>query len=250
MKIVVQILILFISVGAFACDCDEPGIMEKYQQSDFIADITILKIYPNTETESGYRADMRINELYKGEKLSSIYIYGRSDGGLGTSCDIFIPAGARLIVYAQKNEESNYGTGMCSGNLHLNNSNKQRQKREREILETLKQKQINNTSSIPYRETGNLYNELKKYNGVELEKFFAIYEVTFAPDLTIKDVKEISGFNNPIDNQLLQIIKNSEWSSYYDGKKNEVPDNSKLLLGIFYYPAEGNDNSFLSHYYL
>lgn len=250
MKIAVQIIILFISVGAFACDCDEPGITEKYQRSDFIADVTILKIYPNKETERGYRADVRINKLYKGKKLSSIYVYGRSDGGIGTSCDIFIPAGEKLIVYTGKNEEGNFGTGMCSGNLYLNSSNKQRQQREQEILETLKKNEINHTSSIPFRETGNLNSELKKFNGLELEKSFAIYELTFAPDLTIKEVKEISGFNNAIDDELLQIIRNSEWSSFYDGKKNEVPDNTIFLLGIFYYPAEGNDNSFLSHYYL
>ena len=121
---VIQILIFFISVGAFACDCDEPGITEKYQRSDFIANVTILKIYPNTETESGYRSDVRINELYKGEQLKSIYVYGRSDGGLGTSCDIFIPTGTKLIVYASKNDDGNFGTGMCSGNLYLDNKNK------------------------------------------------------------------------------------------------------------------------------
>lgn len=63
MKLIVQAIILFLSIGAFACDCDEPGITEKYQHSDFIADVTILKIYPNTKNESGYKAVIQVNKF-------------------------------------------------------------------------------------------------------------------------------------------------------------------------------------------
>ena len=250
MKLIVQAIILFSSIGAFACDCDEPGITEKYQHSDFIADVTILKIYPNTKNESGYKADIQVNELYKGEKLKTIYVDGRSDGGIGTSCDIYIPTGTRLIIYANKNKYGNYLTGMCSGNLYLDNKNKKRQLKEDEILDTLKGNENRWSSTIYYREKGNLYNELRKFKGIELEKTFAIYEITFAQDLTIKGVKEISGFNNRVDKELLQILKNSKWSSNNYRLQDEVPDNSKLLVGIFYYPADKTNKSFLSHYYL
>ena len=61
-KILHKVIFLF-SIGIFACDCDEPSITEKYFQSDFVANVTILKIYPNQKGEQGYRANIKINEL-------------------------------------------------------------------------------------------------------------------------------------------------------------------------------------------
>lgn len=55
---------------------------------------------------------------------------------------------------------------------------------------------------------------------------------------------EISGFENPIDQKLSEIIKLTEWTS-----NDKVPDNSKLIVGIYYYSEEKGDSSFLSQYY-
>ena len=250
MKKILQITIFLFSIRVFACDCDPPKITEKYTQSDFVANVTIIKIYPNQKNEHGYRADIKINELYKGDRLKSIYVYGRSDNGIGTSCDIYIPENTNLIAYASKNKDGNYGIGMCSGLLYLNKTNQKRQKRELDILKTFKSKNINFTDKISYREKAKLHKELQQFKGIELDKKYGIYEITFASDLSIKNVIEISGFQNPINKKLIEIIKKTEWTSFDKGVNDKVPDNSKLLIGIYFYPKEKENPSFLSQYYL
>ncbi|KAB8153467.1 hypothetical protein EZY14_009545 [Kordia sp. TARA_039_SRF] len=262
MKTTLKIIFFLFSIGAFACDCDSPNITEKYIQSDFVANVTILKIYPNKKNEQGYRADIKINELFKGKRLKSIYVYGRSDNGIGNSCDIYIPANTQLIAYARRNNDGNYGIGMCSGIMYLDYSPRYRkktlksnrelkkQKRELDILNTFKSKNINFTNKINFREKAKLHKELKQFNGIELEKSFGIYEITFTANLNIKKVREISGFENSIDQNLIEIIKKTEWTSFSKGVKNNVPESSKLLIGIYFYPKEKEKSSFLSHYYL
>jgi len=250
MKKILYILIFLFSIGIFACDCGEPSITEKYIQSDFVANVTILKIYPNQKGKQVYRADIKINELFKGEILKSIYVYGRSDNRIGTSCDIFIPENTTLIAYARKNNDGNFEIGMCSGLLYLNKTNQKRQERELEILKTFKSKNINFTDKISYREKGKLHKNLEQFKGVEINKTYGIYEIVFESDLTIKIVTEISGFGNPTDQKLIEIIEKTEWSSFNNGINDKVPENSKLLIGIYYYPKEKGNPSFLSQYYL
>ncbi len=48
---------------------------------------------------------------------------------------------------------------------------------------------------------------------------------------------------------LIDIIKKTEWTSFDRGVKDKVPENSKLLIGIYYYPEEKGNPSFLSQYY-
>jgi len=73
---------------------------------------------------------------------------------------------------------------------------------------------------------------LEQFKGIELDKNFGIYEITFASDLTIKSVTEISGFGNPIDQKLTGIIKQTEWTSNDNGINDKIPNNSKLIIGI------------------
>ncbi len=258
MKQILQTIIFLFSVGIFACSCDDPKITEKYIQSDFVANVTIIKIYPNKKNEQGYKADIKINELYKGEILKSVYVYGRSDNRIGSSCDIFIPANTKLIAYATRNTDGNYGIGMCSGLMYLDYSNSyrkntkglERQKREIEILKTFKDKKIGFTNKINYQEKAKLHENLRQFKGIVLNKNFGLYEITFASDLSIKNVKEIDGFKNVIDQKLIEVIKKTEWSSFNREVRDKVPENSKLLIGIYYYPEEKGNPSFLSQYYL
>ncbi|WP_111708725.1 hypothetical protein [Lutibacter citreus] len=260
MKKILLLTIILFSSGAFACDCDPPKITEKYIESDFVANITIVKIYPNKENELGYKADIKINELYKGNVLKSIYIYGRSDNGFGTSCDIFIPVKTKLIAYARKNKDGNYGIGMCSGIMYLNYSQffkkktlkgkreLEKENRELEILNTLKSKNIQYVNKIRYQEKSNLYKDLENFKGVKLNKRFGLYEINFSNNFNIKSISTVSGFENEIDNKLISILSKTKWTSYESGKEIIIPHETKLLIGIYYY---GNGNqSFLTQQYL
>ena len=249
MKKILQIFIFFFSLGLLACTCDDPKITEKFIQSDFVAKARIVRNYENESSKELYKSDIIIKELFKGEKLKSIYVGGRSDGKMGSSCSIFIPENTELIVYARKNEDGKYIVGMCSGLLYLNNRNLEKQKRELDILQMFKSENINFTDKINYREKAKLHKELEQFKGIELEKSYGIYEITFSSNLTIKSVIKISGFNNLIDQELIDIIKKTEWTSFDKEVKDKVPENSKLLMGIYYYPKEKDNPSFLSQWY-
>jgi hypothetical protein len=169
---------------------------------------------------------------------------------MGSSCSIFIPENTELIIYARKDKAGKYVIGMCSGLLYVTKSNQKKQKRELEILQTFKSKKIIFTDKINYREKSNISDDLKQFKGIELNKNYGLYEITFNTDLTIKTVSEISGFENQIDQKLLEIIKKSKWSSFDNGINDKVPENSKLIIGIYFYPKEKKYSSFLSPYYL
>ena len=139
---------------------------------------------------------------------------------------------------------------MCSGLLYLDKTNQKRQKRELNILKIFKSKNIDFIDKINYREKAKLHKELEQFKGIELDKKYGIYEITFASDLSIKNVIEISGFQNQIDKKLIEILKKAEWTSFDKGVKDKVPENSKLLIGIYFYPKEKENPSFLSQYYL
>jgi len=251
MKNLFALLLFFLSFNSFGCVCDDRTMTDKYIKSDFVAIVTVTKIYPNEENSNYYKADIKIEELYKGEKLKSIYVYGRSNRyEIGTSCDIYIPVNTKFVAYADKNDLGFHSVGMCSGLLYLNKTRIKFQENELAILNTLKSKKINFTDKTNYRETSNSSLELEKYKGVKLEKRYAIFEITFEPDLVIKKVEIISGFGNPIDNELIEILSRTKWSIRNRlGVKSESQNESKFLIGLYYYEVEKGEKSFLTFNY-
>ncbi|WP_281233754.1 hypothetical protein [Flavobacterium gelatinilyticum] len=176
MKKISQIVLLLFSFPLFACICDDSAITEKYIESDFVAKIKIVKNYKNENSEELYKTEFIINELFKGENLKAIYVAGRSDGSMGSSCSIFIPENTQLIVYARKNKDGKYVIGMCSGLLYLGKTNLKKQKRELDILKTFKSNKIFFTDKIKYREKN--YSEGKDI-GTDLK----------LPDYTMKKIR-------------------------------------------------------------
>lgn len=146
MKFLLSIIILYSMSFTSFCDCAIYQLPEKYIESGFVADITILKLYPNQKNKKGHKADIKINKLFKGKRMKSIYVYGLNDEDYedddgfikdSNSCDLYIPVNTRLIAYAKKNKDGNFGIGMCSGLLYLNKVNKENQKAELELLESM-----------------------------------------------------------------------------------------------------------------
>ncbi|MCK8143329.1 hypothetical protein MW871_15980 [Flavobacterium sp. I-SCBP12n] len=250
MRKTLQIITFLFSIANYACICNDQSITEKYIQSEFVAKVKIIKNYKNVDSKEIYKADIIINELYKGESLKSIYINGRSDGNMGSSCSIFIPENTELIIYAQKNNNGKYTIGMCSGLLYLKKSNLKKQVRELEILKIFKTQGINLTDKINYREKGTLSKKLEEFKGIKLDKEYGIYEINFDSNLKITNVKQISGFENPIDKKLMDILSTTEWTRTEEILKNEVTENRKLIIGIYFYKSEKENSSFLSQFYL
>ncbi|QHI36272.1 hypothetical protein IMCC3317_16320 [Kordia antarctica] len=261
MKKIIQIIAMLCVVHVSACTCDPPSITEKYINSDFVANVTLVKIYPNEKDQELYKADIKTNTLYKGEKITSIYVVG-NNGGIGSSCSIFIEKNTTLIAYASRTKDGKYTIGMCSGLLYIDYSGIYRkkrrktaramkqQRRELAILDLFKKKKINHTNKIHYREKGKLHKQLVQFKGIKLKKTYAFFELTFTSDVKVKLVKMIDSFNNPVDDKLVEILKTSSWSSFDNGIQDKIPENSTLMIGIYFYESEGKYESFISQYYL
>ncbi|MEK6478108.1 hypothetical protein WJR50_11255 [Catalinimonas sp. 4WD22] len=251
------IIAFLFTVKSFACSCDTPGIIEKYLKADFVAVAKITKVYSNEGEAETYKSDIQIDELYKGEALKSIYVYGRSDGEMGSSCAIFIPENTRLIVYARKNEEGKYGIGMCSGLVYLNDKSViqlDKQRKELQILNTFKANGLNSAPKLSFwnnelRNRG-LSDSLDRFKSLRLDKSFGIYAMSFNSDLTIKNVEVLSGYNDSVDAQLISILKNCIWGKQMNIRGDIHPEKRKQLIGIYFYEEERGNPSFLSQFYL
>ena len=248
------LLFLLLSCNAtLACRCSPRKFAEKYTQSDFVAIVKIVKVYENEGSEMFYKSDIIISALYKGNSTSSIYAYGSSDGKTRSSCDIFFPEGTELIIYANKKSGTDYIFSSCSGYVNLTTKYNSK-KREIDMLDSLKNLHINFTSKIWIDKKMGFSEELEQFKGIELNKTYGLYEITFSSGLLVKSVRKIIGFGDEIDNKLIQILQKSKWvSSQHDSSaheviKNHVPDNSKHLVGFYFYPPEKEDPSFVSEY--
>jgi len=250
------LLFLVYAGNTLACSCLSPKFAEKYIQSDFVAVAKIIKVYQNEGEEEIYKADILIRDLFKGENLKSIYIQGRSDGQKGSSCSIFIPENTELIVYAIQKSNNKFAFDSCSGYLILNRKwkySEKQEKRELGMLNMLRAKNINYTNKIWFGKKMGFSEELKRFKGIQLNKSYAVYELTFGENLAIKSVEQISGFGSDVDNELIKMLEKSKWGSI-DVKsqdviiKDIVPDGSKVLVGFYFYEADGTYESFLSEY--
>lgn len=81
--------------------CGIFSFTEHFESADYVAVGKIIKVYPNVSDEEIYKADIQVFNLIKGPKISSIYVYGRSDGKIGGSCSIYTPEG-KDYIFLQK----------------------------------------------------------------------------------------------------------------------------------------------------
>lgn len=233
---------------AFSCDCEFQKFHESYIQSDFIAKIKILKIYKNIDNSDLYKADILIEDLYKGEKINSIYIYGNNGRKLETSCDIRLLENEELIIYSKKNKKGQYVVGMCSRTLYLeritnNEIQIERHQKEIKILKELKSKKVNFTHQIKYRLPINerlqsLMNHLNQNEKIRSDNDFAIYELTFNDSLKVKCVRKVQRLGNNLDSKIKKYLKSKTWSNTYKGKSNVNKNNDKYLVIVYYHKTE------------
>ena len=249
-KISQATILLLLSYNlASACECPIITFTERFTRSDFVAEIRITKNFDNEGEEELYKSDIQILNLYKGDSINSIYVAGRSDGEMGSSCSIYIRENTVLFAYANKNRGGKFTIGMCSGLTYTKNHRyiyDRGIQRERAMLSILKNKNIVFTDKIRYGPRSTLHSDLGQFDGIKLNKNFALFEITFASDLTIKSVTKISGFRRRLDRNLVEMLDKSKWGSSDNGIRDSIPDNSKLLIGIYYYPKEVENPSFLS----
>lgn len=252
MKYILIAFLIILSVHSNACMCVPPKFTEKYTESDFIAKVKIIKVYKNESEAELYKADILIEDLYKGSSISSIYVRGRSDEKKGSSCAIFIPENTELIIYARNFNNGKFAFGSCSGYVYLNQDKRtlRSEIREIEMLNVLKARKVDYSADvIYYPKNGDFFDQLTQFKGLDLNKSFTLYELTFAADVTLKSVSVISGFDKKTDSALIEMIEKSDWKAIRGNAKiDQVPENSRFLIGFYYYKEEGKYQSFISDY--
>lgn len=255
MKTILLIILTAICNDATACVCLPIRFREKFTESDFVAHVKVVKVYKNEGDDPFYKSDILIYDLFKGERIATIQIEGSSiPNERRSSCDLFFPENTELIVYASKKPDGQYHFDSCSGSVQITGKY-ENEKRELAMLHDLRQHHINFTSKISFYKMGDFKTELEPFNNIkQLSKAYALFEITFSSHLTVKSVKVVSGFGTDIDDKLKAILQNAEWlSTSYDTPqntiiKNEVLEDSKLLMGFYFYPSDKGYESFVSEY--
>jgi len=258
-KILLTILFLTISSKMLACTCMIQKVIDRYAKSDFVATVNVLNI--DSEKDDNYlNLQVEILELYKGKITDSLKI-PKSRG----MCGIYTPENTKWLIFASKDKNGNLTFGYCSGvkqldkkydskklekypNAEINYKNSL--KRKIELLQFLKKDNIEPQNEFELHTSFSL-ESIKKFKGYEVNnEKFAIYELTIDKDLSVLDVKELKTFDNEkLKVELLDFIEKNI-SVGRKGKLNEIPEQTKIILGLYYYPPEKENLSFIGTFAL
>jgi hypothetical protein len=239
------------------CECMQ-DVLFNCMKADFIAEVKVVKTYKNEkDNHHFYKIDIEPIALYKGEKLTSLYVYGSNGSEMLTSCDLYVPENTTWLVYATKAKNGNFEFGMCTssrelgissadsirlgekGIAHINRDNK----RERQFLSFFKenQKVFDKTSAIYDASVIGIDEFLKTYKGVTFDNNFGAYKIVFNEDYTVKKVIIIKKFNKDFDKKLIETIKKLKFD-YLKSRKKVFKEGIYVPLVISYY----DESKFLS----
>ena len=145
-------------------------------------------------------------------KLSNnfIYVYGRSDDNIGTSCAVFFPEGSDLLVSAHTKEDGGYVFGMCDYKINFKDNFSSNQ-RDLEVIRALSS--YDNSFKAHYSAyispSFTLFLESK--NGIRIKEKFALFEVELADHSNPSHVKMIKGFGEDLDGEIIEQLYQSTW---------------------------------------
>lgn len=226
MKKVILFFAVVFSVSVFACKCNYISFGEKYSQSDFIAEIEVLKTYDinsNNEEDRFYEADIKILKLYKGEKISSILVRGKVGEIFGSACEIELRAGQKMLVYL--NLESDFAMSSCTPKSDLSSENINF---ERKVLEFVIDHKIENTNVFYF--SGDYFN---KFKNISVKNSFAIFKIGVDSKSKAKSITSIQSFGSDKDDEIVSIIKKK--LIFLRDFMSEIK-NEEVILIMFYQP--------------
>nr|WP_157247092.1 hypothetical protein [Pedobacter panaciterrae] len=243
-------LIIFLLPGAlFACSCANEGVINNFQQSEFVAKAKIIKITPDSANSEYHDAVIEIINLYKGEQLSKIKIMS----SLNTSCGFLPDENSTWIIFAST-WQGVLSFGFCSGSMQVDeyfdpvkypngakNWGNTLKLREGAIAFLSDHKIFNpNTSLIRPHSS-----EIGSFKGYKNENSFAVFQVEVNSDFSIAKIKQLRKFENKTLNKLVfNSIKKNLKLSGRRGKPLAKP--TRLILFCYYYEQNGSQQSFLS----
>lgn len=227
MKKFIVFFAVIISVNVFACKCAYQSFGERFEKSEFIAEVEILKTYNvdfnNGEDDRFYKADIKILKLYKGKKISSILVRGKVSNIYESACEIELKVGQKMLVYLDT--ESNFGMSSCTPKTDLNNENINL---ERKALEFLIAHKIKKTNGFYF--SGDYFN---KFKNITTQNNFAVYKIKVDAKSKAESITVIQNFGSNKDEEILFTVKKELvfLKSFMTEIKNE-----EIILVMFYNP--------------
>ena len=208
MKKFVLLFAVVFSVNVFACKCAYQSFGERFEKSEFIAEVEILKTYNvdfnNGEDDRFYKADIKILKLYKGKEIKNIVIKGKLKTDQleefygGGDCSIFAKKGEKFLIYLTKDNDfimnsCSYKVGLESSKIAL----------ERKALNFLIEKNIKKTNVY----IGDL--NLKLFSNSIEKDDFAIYKIIANHKGKIVDIRAVKNFKSSKSEEILKSVKHS-----------------------------------------
>ena len=245
-------LIMFLFPGGlFACSCDNEGVINNFQRSEFVAKAKIIKITPDSTNSEYHDAVIEIINLYKGEQLSRIKIMS----SLNTSCGFLPDENSTWIIFAST-WQGVLSFGFCSGSMQIDdtfdsveypnaakNWGNTVKLREGAITFLSNHKIFNpNPSSI------RAYNsEIGSFKGYKNKNSFAVFQVDVNSDFSIAAIKQLKKFQNGKLNRL--VFNSMKTKLTLAGKRGRpLGKPARLILFCYYYEQNGAHQSFLSFF--
>lgn len=245
MKYLLTLLILLLGNQAFACRCSFPSLIDGFTSGDFVGRIKIIKVYPNHDNEELYKADVEILEYFKGPKITSILIAGRSDGKIGSSCAVFYPEGSDLLVVAATDRDGKLRFGMCSFKIDFKN-NYRSDLRNLEVIRAMSAYDSTFTEKFNSIISSNFSEFLETRKGITLNEKFALFEVTLDDRVNPSQVKVVKGFDSILDDEIINELLNSTWKIKFHRSDYEIEGVIKVIVPVYYYPKQDEYDSFIS----
>ena len=245
------VIIFLLPGGLFACSCANEGVINNFQQSEFVAKAKIIKITPDSANSEYHDAVIEIINLYKGEQLSKIKIMS----SLNTSCGFLPDENSTWIIFAST-WQGVLSFGFCSGSMHVD-----------EYFDPVKYpnagKNWGNTvklreGAITFLSSHKIFNpnpsliraynsEIGSFKGYKNKNSFAVFQVDVNSDFSIAAIKQLKKFQNGKLNRL--VFNSMKTKLTLAGKRGRpLGKPARLILFCYYYEQNGAHQSFLSFF--
>lgn len=236
----------------FSCDCVITPLLEKYQRSDFVAKIKILKVKQDDNNKDYHDIDFELINLYKGESINKIKIASV----INTSCSFLPSENTTWLIFASIDRNGFLSSGACSGNEQIDQAfdlvmypnldikYKKSIDLKLEVLDYLKSKKNSFDNKFKLTPT-NLRPCLDDLKGYEEKNSFAVYQVIVNRDLSIKKIKVLMRFKNTSLSKKLKVCLRENMKISAQNMK-VIPEKAKMTIIYFYYSFDKNNQSFIS----
>ncbi len=257
MKGLLTIFFTFLIAKTFGCDCITEPFAVQYQRSDFIAVAKIISIDAGEANADYSDIEIDIITLYKGNPVTKL----KMESPLKSGCGVNAQLNSVWLIYAGKTPNGSLAFGDCSNPVRLDQpeadiyDDKYKTRRQQfvdrtfKLLDFLKEAKL----SIAVETTANVHlfrDTINLLKGFEEPAYnFSAFELLFNTGSELEEIKVLKEFNNSIlaeqiKRQLVQATVRHNSNSPIEKKER------RFLVLLFFYPPEGEYQSFVSQYFL